>query len=746
MNFFVVSAGKPRSDYIESNFQDILDSKEFALHKYTKQKGTYYSIENGDVLILKYEKHFVAYGIVVRSYEDDRKGFSLRVEVQQWILYDANDPKKGVSRYGIQKATIGGGRYGTVKTVRPNFGLDKIRLINDKHQSYGIIKSQYKERSANLKKEGDHFALHEELFSFLLDKSDEDPDFAFVVRDSNNARSLDRGYWFYGEETVAISFWTGMDHFNDRPAISLVVNPDVHCKLLIQTDVYQELRDHLQRDDFWISYLQFNKKEGLFEREYTEYSLTGYMDCVAHFLRNDYYKINEMLDHIIERREGNYVKDDYVDGGYVSDRSVIPFPVKEFNERLNNLFRYRQNNNNLPELTLYSIEDEGKADYLQEISIKNFGLIKEENIIIGNAKWVFITGENGSGKTMLLRAIGTALGNRTLTPKEIRSKIFEVNATLTTQGREISFNRYQNENVQAKRAIVSRGLAMYGPYRLEQTSNLVNEETFRKSLSKVGSFASLFENGAKLLSFDKQLELWTKGLKKKIRNHKVIESRIQRIALLLPKIIPDLREVQYDQKSRNKFEVKYLIRSEGTEELMTLKWDELSSGNKNILNLVSDIVIRLFHQQSKEVHPSELRGIVLIDEIDLHLHPKAQKDLIVTLSETFPLLQFIVTAHSPIPLLGAPKDSAIFVVKRDWERGVYVERLSDLEKNFKNLLPNALFMSDLFDLEEITHKDIKAEDVNTSDSYGEYELDIELDKQLKILKANDDETFNNFSK
>ena len=50
MNFFIVSAGQPDSDYIEDNFNDILKSNEFALHANTQQKGTYYSIEEGDIL------------------------------------------------------------------------------------------------------------------------------------------------------------------------------------------------------------------------------------------------------------------------------------------------------------------------------------------------------------------------------------------------------------------------------------------------------------------------------------------------------------------------------------------------------------------------------------------------------------------------------------------------------------------------------------------------------------------------
>jgi predicted ATP-binding protein involved in virulence len=167
---------------------------------------------------------------------------------------------------------------------------------------------------------------------------------------------------------------------------------------------------------------------------------------------------------------------------------------------------------------------------------------------------------------------------------------------------------------------------------------------------------------------------------------------------------------------------------------MTLKWHELSSGNKNILNLVSDIIIRLFNQQPKITDPSELRGIILIDEIDLHLHPKAQRDLVVTLSETFPLLQFIVSTHSPIPLLGAPEKSAIFVVKRDWEKGVYTQRLRKLENEFKYLLPNTILTSDIFDfdiMEDIPEEKMKS--VYLEDNYDDIEKNKEINKRLETL-------------
>jgi predicted ATP-binding protein involved in virulence len=72
--------------------------------------------------------------------------------------------------------------------------------------------------------------------------------------------------------------------------------------------------------------------------------------------------------------------------------------------------------------------------------------------------------------------------------------------------------------------------------------------------------------------------------------------------------------------------------------------------------MIGDMMLCLFEQQIEVVDPAELAGIVLIDEIDIHLHPKWQKRVPEILHENFPKVQFIVSTHSPIPLLGALRE------------------------------------------------------------------------------------------
>jgi predicted ATP-binding protein involved in virulence len=90
--------------------------------------------------------------------------------------------------------------------------------------------------------------------------------------------------------------------------------------------------------------------------------------------------------------------------------------------------------------------------------------------------------------------------------------------------------------------------------------------------------------------------------------------------------------------------------------------DYLSAGEKSMILLVSDLVKRLFIANPSLENPLEGTGIVLIDEIDLHLHPKWQREVLPALLATFPNLQFIVTTHSPQVLSKIHKQH-LFVLK-----------------------------------------------------------------------------------
>lgn len=81
-----------------------------------------------------------------------------------------------------------------------------------------------------------------------------------------------------------------------------------------------------------------------------------------------------------------------------------------------------------------------------------------------------------------------------------------------------------------------------------------------------------------------------------------------------------------------------------------LEISQLSSGEKMIFAMVADMAKRLILANPDSDNPLEGKGIVLIDEIDLHLHPKWQRKVVGKLRELFPNVQFVVTTHSPLVL------------------------------------------------------------------------------------------------
>jgi len=96
------------------------------------------------------------------------------------------------------------------------------------------------------------------------------------------------------------------------------------------------------------------------------------------------------------------------------------------------------------------------------------------------------------------------------------------------------------------------------------------------------------------------------------------------------------------------------------------KLDQLSDGEKTLLMIVVDIARRLAILNPSITNPSELlekgTGIILIDEIDLHLHPQWQRIVIPSFKQTFPNCQFIVTTHSP-QVLSAVNRENLFILE-----------------------------------------------------------------------------------
>ncbi len=113
----------------------------------------------------------------------------------------------------------------------------------------------------------------------------------------------------------------------------------------------------------------------------------------------------------------------------------------------------------------------------------------------------------------------------------------------------------------------------------------------------------------------------------------------------------------------------------------TLPVRQLSDGERGVLALVLDLTRRLAQANPNFTDPaSEAEAVVLIDEIDLHLHPKWQRQIIPNLTGAFPRCQFIATTHSPFVIQALQHGELINLDLEDF--GEYADKsIEDIAEN-----------------------------------------------------------------
>jgi predicted ATP-binding protein involved in virulence len=88
---------------------------------------------------------------------------------------------------------------------------------------------------------------------------------------------------------------------------------------------------------------------------------------------------------------------------------------------------------------------------------------------------------------------------------------------------------------------------------------------------------------------------------------------------------------------------------------------QLSDGERGVLAIVLDLARRLSIANPTLDDPLQAQAVVLIDELDLHLHPQWQRSIVSKLTTTFPNCQFIATTHSPIIIGEVPPENIILI-------------------------------------------------------------------------------------
>lgn len=98
----------------------------------------------------------------------------------------------------------------------------------------------------------------------------------------------------------------------------------------------------------------------------------------------------------------------------------------------------------------------------------------------------------------------------------------------------------------------------------------------------------------------------------------------------------------------------------------------MSHGYQATMAWIADLVGQIFLEAKEPVPANEMEGIVLIDELDLHLHPTWQVKIVEDLKRVFRRVQFIATTHSPMVLPGLKQDE-IVLLKQDEQGSVFPE-------------------------------------------------------------------------
>ncbi|HEY4148419.1 MAG TPA: AAA family ATPase, partial [Chitinophagaceae bacterium] len=334
-------------------------------------------------------------------------------------------------------------------------------------------------------------------------------------------------------------------------------------------------------------------------------------------------------------------------------------------------------------------------------NVRSFGKNATLDLSDGNdhwKKWTVILGDNGTGKTTLLQAIlGFKPQKISLTPNrpgEIENPYVSF-LTLRTDI-EISFNVFIKESSEksilvrisstfvlkngdkvawgygqsksgsniSRSKIIDGKLAGnlfilgYGANRLMSTNSITE--------SKTENPETLFNDEAKLINAEEWLLQLDYAASKDSDIKSFAETKRNQVKQILIDLLPDVEEIRFSTPTKEN--LKSSVEFKTPFGWVTIH--QLSLGYKTMVVWMVDLAARMFERYPDSDNPLAEPAIVLVDEIDLHLHPKWQRKIFDYLSDKFPQAQFIVTAHSPLVVQSAPKDANIVVLRKDDDRVV----------------------------------------------------------------------------
>ncbi len=373
---------------------------------------------------------------------------------------------------------------------------------------------------------------------------------------------------------------------------------------------------------------------------------------------------------------------------------------------------------------------------IDTLRIKNFKGIAELELKFPEQFTVLI-GDNGTGKTAILDALAVAAGSyllgierayaqpRQIYPEDVRriavssvERAVEqfpviIDAEGNVGGRQIHWKRerlslsarttskdtHVISKIAAKDQSSVRSLGENSDIILpvlayQSTTRLWNEGKveFKRQNNRLEGYLDCMSSK----SSGKLFQSWFKTFDSEARsfNQPLVEEMLQTFKQTIMDVVSEWTNISYSPADDDI--VGFYKQPDGNQILLPFRM--LSDGYRNAVGIVADIAYRCLklnpYLRDKAIKLTP--GIVLIDEIDLHLHPKWQKRIVNDLKKVFPKIQFIATTHSPFIVQSLRHEELINLEPEKDQNDtdpfrLSIEDISEREMNIKNPRRSDLF-------------------------------------------------------
>lgn len=354
-----------------------------------------------------------------------------------------------------------------------------------------------------------------------------------------------------------------------------------------------------------------------------------------------------------------------------------------------------------------------EGHYIVGLKSKGFEKITDFELSLGKVfqPFIVLTGENGSGKTLLLERLFYSFIQKA-----------EVTGIQASFESIVSIHGEERSHIYKSKA--KDGFSGHNSYGLKDRIAVYNASRLRiylESSTDINRGKTYLEENP--FGLDRLLlngEYWLK-MKLLAGRKELAEQGMQ----VLQTLMPNVNKVDYIKDDKVGVIFQYHT-DKGIESIQTI-----SAGNKVILALIGDLFFRLWDNQLHVKQAKDLTGIVIIDEIEAHLHPEWQRKFPQLLAQTFPKVQFIVSTHTPMTILGLPKNSVLLHVDNNEEGKITVEQL---ELDFWNMLPQQILTSPVFGLESLRSVyNEELEELHTEEDYKKLLENKEVQDNMKRL-------------